>query len=294
MDFSQILGKLKLEPVALTDPAIYLNILGVLGLIVLVLVSFKILQVLVVRFLKGRVAEAKTALVSKLFKYAAFTVVAMTVFDRIGIDLSALLGAAGIAGIAVGFAAQTSVSNVISGLFLVSEKPFQVGDIIQVADVSGIVQSIDLLSIKIQTFDNRFIRVPNETIIKSNVVNVTRFPIRRLDTLVSVSYDTDLERLMKVLVEIAAENVYVLDNPEPLIILDKFDASGINILLGTWFEKSNYLALKNSIMIDVKKRFAQEGISIPFPQMTVRFSEGGSQAAAEGRAFPSNSVSVSS
>ncbi len=274
MDLTQIFGALKLEPLALTDPEVYRNILSIAGLVILVLVSFKVLQILVVRLLKGRVSETRTALVSKLFRYAALTVVAMTVFDRIGIDLSALLGAAGIAGIAVGFAAQTSVSNVISGLFLVSEKPFQVGDIIQVADVSGIVQSIDLLSIKIQTFDNRFIRVPNETIIKSNVVNVTRFPIRRLDTVVSVSYDADLERVMRVLGEIAVENVYVLDNPEPLIVLDKFDASGINVLFGTWFEKSNYLALKNSIMMDVKKRFEQEGIRIPFPQVVVHLPEG--------------------
>jgi small-conductance mechanosensitive channel len=240
--------------------------------VALVLISFKILQVAVVRFLKGRVAESRAALAGRLIRYAAFTVAAMTVFNRLGIDLSALLGAAGIAGIAVGFAAQTSVSNVISGLFLISEKPFQVGDIIQVADVSGVVQSVDFLSVKIQTFDNRFIRVPNETIIKSNVVNVTRYPIRRLDVWVSVSYRTDLERAVAALKEIAAENVYVLDNPEPLIVLDKFDASGILILFGLWFEKADYLALKNSIMIDLKKRFEAEGIEIPFPQLDVRIS----------------------
>ena len=102
------------------------------------------------------------------------------------------------------------------------------------------------------------------------------------------------EDRLDLLGEIAAENVYVLDNPEPLIVLDKFDASGINILLGTWFEKSNYLALKNSIMIDVKKRFAQEGISIPLPQVKVHFADAGSPAAGEGRAFPSHPDSVSS
>ncbi len=272
MDLTKIAGDFGAELSSLSRPEFYLDLLGVAGLVALVLISFKILQVAVVRFLKGRVAESRAALAGRLIRYAAFTVAAMTVFNRLGIDLSALLGAAGIAGIAVGFAAQTSVSNVISGLFLISEKPFQVGDIIQVADVSGVVQSVDFLSVKIQTFDNRFIRVPNETIIKSNVVNVTRYPIRRLDVWVSVSYRTDLERAVAALKEIAAENVYVLDNPEPLIVLDKFDASGILILFGLWFEKADYLALKNSIMIDLKKRFEAEGIEIPFPQLDVRIS----------------------
>ncbi len=272
MDLTKILGDFRTELSSLSEPDFYWNLLGVAGLVVLVLVSFKAVQVAVLRFLKGRVAESKAALAGKLIRYAAFTVAAMTVFNRLGIDLSALLGAAGIAGIAVGFAAQTSVSNVISGLFLISEKPFQVGDIIQVADVSGTVQSIDFLSVKIQTFDNRFIRVPNETIIKSNVVNVTRYPIRRLDVWVTVAYGTDLERAMSVLKEIAAENVYVLDNPEPLIVLDKFDASGILILFGLWFEKADYLALKNSIMIDVKRGFEAEGIEIPLPRLDVRLS----------------------
>lgn len=275
MDFTKISEAFTLELSKFTQPDFFWKALGTAGLVLLVLASFKIVQVIVVRFLKGRVADQNAVLVGRLIRYAAFTVASMTVFNRLGIDLSALLGAAGIAGIAVGFAAQTSVSNVISGLFLISEKPFQVGDSIQVADVSGIVQSIDFLSVKIQTFDNRFVRVPNETIIKSNVVNVTRYPIRRLDVWLTVSYTDDIETVKRILEEVARDNVYVLDNPEPLIVLDKFDASGINILFGLWFEQSDYLSLKNSIMIDVKRRFERDGVTIPFPRLDVRVSNQG-------------------
>lgn len=275
VNFSKISEAFTLELSKLTQPDFFWKALGIAGLVLLVLASFKIVQVIVVRFLKGRVADQNAVFVGRLIRYTAFTVAAMTVFNRLGIDLSALLGAAGIAGIAVGFAAQTSVSNVISGLFLISEKPFQVGDSIQVADVSGIVQSIDFLSVKIQTFDNRFVRVPNETIIKSNVVNVTRYPIRRLDVWLTVSYADDLETVKRILEEVARDNVYVLDNPEPLIVLDKFDASGINILFGLWFEQSDYLSLKNSIMIDVKRRFERDGVTIPLPRLDVRVSNQG-------------------
>jgi len=247
----------------------YNKILGTSIAILLVLVAFSVLNRIVGKMLAATVPQPRAFVIKKVIRYTGYVVAVMTLFNALGVDLSALLGAAGIAGIAVGFAAQTSVSNVISGLFLISEKPFQIGDVIQVGDVNGVVQSIDFLSVKIQTVDNRYIRIPNETLIKTNVINITRFPIRRLDVWVSVAYNSDLERVRSILLDVASKNPYVLDNPEPLIVFDKFDASGINILLGLWFEKSEYLNLKNSIMVDIHRRFAEEGIEIPYPKMDI-------------------------
>lgn len=255
--------------IELASPENLMQIRSIALTLLLVLVSFKILQLVLGRLLKGRITEQRAFLVRKMIRYTGFVVAVMTVFSRLGIDLTALLGAAGIVGIAVGFAAQTSISNLISGFFLISEKPFIVGDVIQVDAISGIVQSVDSLSVKIQTFDNRFIRIPNETIIKSNVITITRFPIRRLDIWVRVSYQSDLEQVKDVLLDLVATNIYALDNPEPIVIIDKFDESGINIMLGVWFEKSNYIDLKNSMMTDIHKRFAAEGIEIPYPKMDV-------------------------
>ncbi|AEJ18620.1 mechanosensitive ion channel family protein [Gracilinema caldarium] len=251
----------------------YSKILGTAIAIGLVLIVFGIANRIVSKMAAAALPQPRAFVIKKIIRYAGYVVAIMTLFNALGIDLSALLGAAGIAGIAVGFAAQTSVSNVISGLFLVSEKHFQIGDVIQVGDVSGVVQSIDLLSIKIQTFDNRYIRIPNETLIKTNVINITRFPIRRLDVWVSVAYTSDLERVRTILLDVAGKNPYVLDNPEPLIVFDKFDSSGINILVGLWFEKSEYLNLKNSIMVDIHRRFAEEGIEIPYPKLDVFMRE---------------------
>ncbi len=246
-----------------------LKIAGGVLLLFLVLIGFKVAEIVVGKMIKGHFANQTTMLVKKAIRYTGFVVASMTLFSRLGIDLSALLGAAGIAGIAIGFAAQTSVSNIISGLFLISEKPFGIGDGVQIGDVSGLVQSIDLMSVKIQTYDNRFIRVPNETLIKSNVINVTRFPIRRFDLWVGVDYSSDLEKVKNILLEVARDNLFALDNPEPIIVFDKFDASSINIMLGVWFEKNDFINVKNTLFIDVKKRFDAEGIRIPFPQIDV-------------------------
>jgi small-conductance mechanosensitive channel len=270
MDLKAIFGELRFDPSTFFTAQTIKAALTLCRDLLIVLASFKLLQIVAARILRDRASDQTRMLVKKAIRYAAFVFVVLGVFDRIGLDLSALLGAAGIAGIAVGFAAQTSISNVISGLFLISEKPFAVGDVVTVGDVTGVVLSVDVLSIKIQTFDNRFVRIPNETIIKSNLVNVTRFPIRRMDIWLTLPYSVDLARASRTLREIARDNVFALDNPEPLVLVDKFDATGVVVLFGPWFESSDFLELKNSLMIDIKKRFEAEGIDFPPPRIALQ------------------------
>lgn len=254
-------------------PAFWQKIIGIVFAAILILAFFRILQTIVNKTLRKTMPEPKAQLIRKIIRYTGYVVAVASILQSMGINLSALLGAAGIAGIAIGFAAQTSVSNLISGLFLISERSFQIGDVIKTGDITGIVMSIDLLSVKLQTFDNKFVRIPNESIIKTNVINITRFPIQRLDITVGVSYNSDLKKVIAVLKDIAAKNKYVLDNPEPLILIDKIDASSINILFGVWFEQSKLIELKNSIIIEIQECFAKEGIEIPHSKMDIYIKE---------------------
>jgi small-conductance mechanosensitive channel len=201
--------------------------------------------------------------------YTASAILLITVLRQLGFDVSTLLGAAGILGVAIGFASQTSVSNVISGIFLISERPFEIGDVIRIGDKTGIIISIDLMSIKIRTFDNLFIRIPNQMVLNTDVTNITRFPIRRMDIQLSVAYKENVEQVRKILTEVIETNPYALREPEPLFIFQNFGASGIEILLGVWFQKQDFLNLKNSLMQGIKERLAAEGIEIPFPHRTL-------------------------
>jgi len=205
--------------------------------------------------------------------YAGVILLLFYVLQQAGVKMSAIFGAAGIAGIAIGFAAQTSISNIISGIFLVSEKPFAIGDIIIVEGQLGIVESMDLLSIKLKTFDNLFIRIPNTTIINTNVTNITRYPLRRMNFELSVAYKEDLSRVKEVLLDIAAKNPYCLDDPAPYFLIKDFGTSGVALLLGLWFEKNDYTDLKNSIMTEILARFKKESIEIPFPHISVYTGE---------------------
>lgn len=206
---------------------------------------------------------------SKLIYYLGFTLLIVTVMQQFGFSLAPLLGAAGIVGIALGFASQTSVSNVISGLFLIAEQPFKIDDIITVGDTTGIVLSIDVLSVKLRTFDNKFVRIPNETLVKSEVTNNTRFPIRRFNAQVSVAYKEDISRVREILMDVAEKNEFALRDPEPIIIFDNFGNSSINLLLLVWALTPEWIKLKNTILSEIKARFDEEGIEIPFPHVSL-------------------------
>ena len=201
--------------------------------------------------------------------YTGSICIIISILYQLGFKMTAILGAAGIVGIAIGFASQTSVSNIISGIFLISEQPFQVGDLIKIGETTGVVLSVDLLSVKLRTFDNQLIRIPNETIIKNQVNNITRFPIRRLDIDLGVAYKENIEHVKRILSEIASKNIYCLDEPEPLILLKNFGNSALEFLFAVWCVKADYLKLRQTIMQEIKEGFDAEGIEIPFPHRTL-------------------------
>ncbi|MBN1517950.1 mechanosensitive ion channel family protein [Candidatus Sumerlaeota bacterium] len=208
-------------------------------------------------------------IVNKLIVYGGMALIGISVLGELGFELVHILGAAGIAGVAIGFAAQTTLSNLISGLFLVVEKPFVVGDVITVDGVTGVVLSIDALSVKLRQFDNKFVRIPNETILKTQVTTATRFPIRRVDINVGVAYKEDLRRVRDVLLEVAHHFPQSLEEPAPQVIFTGYGSSSIDMLLTVWTAKENWLNTKNEMIIAIKERFDQEGIEIPFPHLSL-------------------------
>jgi small-conductance mechanosensitive channel len=233
----------------------------------------RLIRAITKKIVKDRLSPQSEQLVIRTVYYIAVLILLVTLLNEFGFHLSAILGAAGIFGVAIGFASQTSFSNIISGIFLISEKPFKVGDVVQVSSNIGTIESIDLLSIKLKTSDNRFIRVPNETMIKTEVINITRYPIRRADVNITVSYSDDLQKVRDVLLDIVKNEPQALTDPAPLFLVDKFADSGINILFGVWSKREDLFDLKTSLMIAIKERFKQENIEIPFPHILIANAE---------------------
>lgn len=218
----------------------------------------------------GNKLDTHRAMLIKRGSYYLILVLFMiSALHELGFNLSVLLGAAGILTVAIGFASQTSASNLISGLFLVAERPFTVGDNIRVGNTTGEVLSIDLLSVKLRTYDNLFVRIPNESLIKSEVTTLTRFPIRRIDIMVGVAYKEDLKKVREVLDKIADKNPLCLEEPKPLYIFQGFGESSLDIQYSVWAKRENYITLKNNIHEEIKNAFDEHNIEIPFPHRTI-------------------------
>jgi len=244
------------------------QIIRVLLIIVISIPVLLLLRGWARRFFTKKYASHYGMLAGKVVFYTGIILMIITVMGQLGISLAPLLAGAGIVGVALGFASQTSVSNIISGLFLIAEQPFKVDDIINVSGTIGIVMSIDVLSVKLRTFDNMFVRIPNETIIKTQVINLTRFPIRRFNAKVSVAYKEDIEKVREILMEVAEKNQYSLSEPEPQIIFEAFGTSSIDLDFRIWAPVDEWIFLKNTIQEEIKKRFDEEGIEIPFPHVS--------------------------
>jgi len=190
------------------------------------------------------------------------------VFD---IDLTGVLAAAGIVGIVIGFAAQTSVSNIISGFFLIADKPFEIGEAIEMDGQAGYVLDISLLSTRIRTFDNRYLRIPNSAVANARIVNLSRYEIRRLDIPVGIAYKEKIQKALEILNSVIRANENVLIEPEPLVIITRFEESSIDFEIRVWIQRSALFTARTELIKSIKNAFDEAGIEIPFPHRTVYF-----------------------
>ncbi|NNL86799.1 MAG: mechanosensitive ion channel family protein [Myxococcales bacterium] len=246
-----------------------LRVIRALALIVIGVVVVRLLRRGLHRLVGGEIGPHRELLLRRGLTYLIFALFATGALHQLGFDLTVLLGAAGVLGVAIGFASQTSAANLVSGLFLIAEHPFGVGDTIRVGGTTGEVISLDLLSAKLRTFDNLLVRIPNEMLIKSEITNLTRFAIRRLDIQLGVAYKENVERVRAVLFEVADRNPLSLEEPTPLFIFTGYGDSALQIQFSVWAARANFLELRNSIHHEIKEAFDNEGIEIPFPHRSL-------------------------
>lgn len=210
--------------------------------------------------------------ISRIISYVFYVLIVMYIMGLLGIDLAAIWGAMGIAGVAIGFAAQTTVSNLISGIFIVTEKAIKFGDFIELDGVSGTVERIGLLSIRVKTLDNQLIRIPSSSVINAKLKNFSSYEYRRYVFEVSVDYSTDLDKALEVLKGVPAKcSLAITDKPDyaPKAVLTTCMDSGIGMNLIVWCERPNFLDLKSQVCKEVVKAFQENDINIPFNRVDV-------------------------
>ncbi len=233
---------------------------------------YRIIRMIIKKGVAKKLEPQATKTVTKIVSYCFYVLIVLYVLGLFGINLGAIWGAMGIAGVAIGFAAQTTVSNLISGIFIVTEKAMKIGDFIEVDGVSGTVDKVGLLSIKVRTPNNQLIRIPSSAIINTKLMNYSTFDYRRYAFEVSVDYATDLDKAIEVLGTVPARCATVVkDNPSyaPKVLVTGCEDSGIGMNLIVWCERPNFFDLKTEVCVQTVKAFNEAGINIPYNRVDV-------------------------
>jgi small-conductance mechanosensitive channel len=216
----------------------------------------------------GRRGDPQRAeLVGRLVNWTLAIAALAAALQELGFKLGVLLGAAGVFTVAVGFASQTTLSNLISGFFLFGERPFSVGDMIEVEGVTGEVLSVDMMSTKLRALDNRYVRIPNEAIVKTKVVNLTRFPIRRTDLRLAIARDENFVKVRDLLLAIADRNPLALDEPSPQVTLEKVGELSLEIQLSAWGETARLDKLRAALSAEVQEGLLSAKVKLPLPML---------------------------
>ncbi|MCB1842950.1 MAG: mechanosensitive ion channel [Halioglobus sp.] len=191
--------------------------------------------------------------------------------SQIGISLGPMLAGLGVAGFIVGFALQDTLGNFAAGGMILLYRPYDVDDYIEVTGASGLVKKMSLVSTTITTFDNQTLVVPNSKIWGDVIKNVTAQKVRRVDMQFGISYSDDIAQAERVLQDIVAAHEAVLKQPEPVIRLHSLGDSSVNFIVRPWVRTADYWSAYWDITREVKVRFDEEGITIPFPQREVHY-----------------------
>lgn len=175
----------------------------------------------------------------------------------------------GAAGLAVGLALQGSLSNFASGVLMVLFRPFKVGDFIEGAGVSGIVEEIQIFSTRLRTIDNKAIIVPNAKLMADNITNYSAKDTRRVDLVVGIGYEDDIDRAKGIIADLLIQDGRVLANPAPQIVVLDLAESSVNLALYPWVKSKDFWGVRCDTLEAIKKRFDAEGIHMPAPQREV-------------------------
>ncbi len=213
-------------------------------------------------------------ILAQIVRYSILILTAILVLAEFGVQTASIIAVLGTAGLAIGLALQGTLQNVAAGLMLLILRPFRVGDSVRVAGESGTVDEIGLFMTRLHTPDNIFIAVPNAKIFSSTITNFTMRPRRRIDIVVSISYDDDIDQAMAVLQQVMEREERLLKRPPPAVFVRALAESSVDLEMRAWARKTQFWDVKRDLMRAVKYALDEAGVTIPYPHRQVILSPG--------------------
>ena len=247
-----------------------LRLLGALAILLFGKWLARFLTKLLRRLLNARTVESTLVSFSCNMLYATLmTFVAIAAINQLGVQTTSFIAVLGAAGLAIGLALQGSLANFAAGVMILLFKPFKVNDFIEASGVLGIVEDLHIFTTQIRTGDNKTIFVPNGKLLGDNIVNYSQKPTRRIDLVIGVAYDANLQRTKEVLLETVHKDERILADPAPVVAVSELADSSVNLVVRPWVQTADYWNVRFDLTEAIKVRLDQEGIGIPFPQRDV-------------------------
>ncbi len=229
----------------------------------------KILTLYLRRSLKDKVSKDVGETFLKILYYGTLVVVFISILPLIGLDPSGLLLAGGITGIILGFASQNIVGNLVSGFFLMVERPIKIGDQVQINDISGYVTDIRIISTLIRTYDGLLVRIPNQQVFTTNITNIVGHPVRRFEWTIGIRYCDDADATILIITDLIDKEPFALQNPEPSVFVNELAESSVKIIIRMWAPVSEWFRIKTKLLWAIKQALEQNGIEIAYPRSTI-------------------------
>ena len=217
----------------------------------------------------GKIDQTVGRFFADVARYAVLVFTIVAVLAKFGVQTASIITVLGALGLAVGFALQGTLSNVAAGLFILFLRPFKIGDFIEAAGTSGTVSAINLFTTELNTPDNVLTILPNSAIIAGTIKNYTTNPKRRVDFLIGIAYEDDINKAFGIMRGVIQADSRIATDPAPVLVVGELADSSVNLIVRVWCDRDNYWPVKFDLTKAFKEAFDAQGISIPFPQRVV-------------------------
>ncbi|MGA1793376.1 MAG: mechanosensitive ion channel family protein [Thermoplasmatota archaeon] len=232
----------------------------------------KIVSMYLARYFRKRMKTDHIKILTKTVYFTIVFIAAIMILPIIGVKPSSLMVAGGIFAVVLGFASQAIVGNLISGIFLVIERPIKVGDVVNIDSTVGTVEDIRILSTTIRTYDGYFVRIPNLTVFSSKIINFFINKARRFEYIVGIRYKDDADKAVQVIKDTIDKHPFALKYPEPIIFVEVLGNSSVDITIKIWAPVTEWYDVKKDLLWKIKTELEKNGIFVPFPQREVWFN----------------------
>ncbi len=244
----------------------WLNLITAALIFFVALIFSRLFTMQLRRTFKDKMNKEQLEFTAKIISYGIIVIALLWIMPMVGIEPAGLMVAGGIVALAIGFAGQSIIGNLISGLFLMGERPVKIGDLVQIDDNLGFVEDIYIISTSIRTLDGLYVRIPNETVFTSSIINYSSNLVRRLDYMVGIRYSDDADVAIGEIRRVIDEHPLALVNPPPQVFVDDLGDNSVDIIVRAWAPTPEWLKLKSELLQQIKVAIEAVGIEIPFPQ----------------------------